>query len=129
MEKILVIDDSEFDRRMIMSAISTVCEDLTCVELSCGDLAIETMKAEAPKLTIVDIRMPGIDGWGVLERIRADETLKSSKVIMMSGSSSEADIERATSSGAHGFYTKPHLRSGYASVAADIKKAYLDAAA
>jgi len=129
MKKILVIDDSEFDRRMILSAMNSICDDLSCVELSNGALAAETMLSEEPKLTIVDIRMPGMSGWDVLAEIKADERIKHLKVIMMSGASSVEDIQRASANGALGFYTKPHKRAGYDLVAADIKTTYLDIAA
>lgn len=127
--KVLVIDDSEFDRRMIVSAMKSVCGDVTCVELSSGAAVLETMRNEHPQLTIVDIRMPGISGWEVLERIRADSSLRKLNVVMMSGSSSELDIEKATEFGAHGFYTKPHTRLDYGAVATDLKTNFLDQAA
>ena len=128
-KKILVIDDSEFDRRMIVSAMRSVCADLTCVELSNGSTAVEAMHRERPNLTIVDIRMPGISGWDVLEKIRSDTVLESMKVVMMSGSTSRFDIEKATQNGAQGFYTKPHTRSDYGDVATNLKASFLDLAA
>lgn len=129
MTKILVIDDSEFDRRMITSAIRSVCEDVDCVELSNGVSAVETIRSESPELTIIDIRMPGLSGWDVLEQIRADETLKDLKVVMMSGSRAKEDRWKATRRGAHGYYTKPNKRADYGLVATDMKNTYLDAAA
>ena len=129
MKKILVIDDSEFDRRMIMSAIRSVCDDVDCVELSSGELAVDVIRAENPLLTIIDIRMPGLSGWDVLSEIRADKALEEIKVVMMSGSHAKEDIWKASRRGAHGFYTKPHKQSDYSLVATDMKNAYLDAAA
>ncbi len=127
--KILVIDDSEFDRRMIVSAMKAVCENLTCVELSGGMSAVETMCEERPSLTILDIRMPGISGWEVLDEIKAEKALRGSKVVIMSGTSSETDVQRAATSGAHGFYTKPNTRTDYGVVASDLKASFLNAAA
>jgi len=129
MKKILVIDDSEFDRRMITSAIKSVCDDVDCVELSSGLSAVETIRSESPQLTIIDIRMPGLSGWDVLSQIRADKTLSDMKVVMMSGSHAKEDIWKASRRGAHGFYTKPHKRSDYSLVATDMKNTYLDVAA
>jgi len=127
--KILIIDDSEFDRRMIVSAMKSVCENLTCVELSNGASAVETMRQVNPSLTIVDIRMPGISGWEVLENIRTENALIDSKVVMMSGTSSEVDVEKATTSGAQGFYKKPHTRLDYNEVASSLKASFLELAA
>ena len=127
--KILIIDDSEFDRRMIVRAMNSVCENLTCVELSNGMSAVETMHQENPSLTIVDIRMPGISGWDVLENIRTDEALSGRKVVMMSGTGSEVDVEKATTCGAQGFYTKPHTSIDYCAVASRLKASFLELAA
>jgi CheY-like chemotaxis protein len=127
--KILIIDDSEFDRRMIVSAMQSVCENLTCVELENGTSVVETMQQEKPWLTIVDIRMPGISGWEVLDNIRTEEALSRSKVVMMSGTSSEIDVEKATTNGAQGFYKKPHTRVDYGVVAAQLKASFLNLAA
>ena len=129
MQKILVIDDSEFDRRMIVSAMKSACNDVRCFELSEGDKVLEIMRSEAPSLTIVDIRMPGMSGWEVLDKIKADETLSEFNVVMMSGSHSEEDIEMASQKGADGFYTKPHKQSDYRLVATDIKNSYFSTAA
>ncbi len=129
MKKILVIDDSEFDRRMITSAIKSVCDEVDCVELSGGSFAMETIKSESPELTIIDIRMPGMSGWDVLKEIRADKSLRDLKVVMMSGSRAKEDRWKASRRGAHGYYTKPHKQSDYGVVATDMKNTYLDAAA
>ena len=129
MQNILVIDDSEFDRRMIVSAMKSACNDVRCVELSQGDSVLEIMRSEEPSLTIVDIRMPGMSGWEVLDKIKADEALCDLNVVMMSGSHSDEDIEMASQKGANGFYTKPHKQSDYRLVATDIKNSYLNTAA
>ena len=129
MQNILVIDDSEFDRRMIVSAMKSAFNDIHCVELSEGNKALEIMRLEAPKLTILDIRMPGMSGWDVLDKIKADKTLCEFNVVMMSGSHSEDDIEMASQKGANGFYTKPHRQSDYRIVAKDIKSSYFNTAA
>ena len=129
MQNILVIDDSEFDRRMIVSAMKSACDDLRCLELSDGDKVLETMRSEAPELTIVDIRMPGMSGWDVLDKIKADKNLRDLNVVMMSGSHSEEDIEMANQKGANGFYTKPHTQSDYSVVAVDLKNTYFSTAA
>lgn len=128
MQNILVIDDSEFDRRMIVSAMRSACRDARCFELSEGQAVLDVMRSETPSLTILDIRMPGMSGWEVLDEIKSDRILCNSNVVMMSGSHSEEDIEMAALKGAAGFYTKPHKRTEYHLVAADLKKSFLNTA-
>jgi len=129
MQKILIIDDSEFDRRMIKSAMTSVCKNVTFLELSNGVTALDMIRSEVPRLTILDIRMPKVSGWDVLEKIKADKSLIGLRVVMMSGSKSASDVEKAIENGAHGFYTKPNTRSDYGRIASDLKAAYLDFAA
>lgn len=129
MPTVLIIDDSEFDRRMIVSAITSECGDVKCVELSKGDLVLEIMRHENPTLVILDIRMPGMNGWEVLEKIKSDKKLSCLNVVMMSGSKSSDDIKMAKQKGADGFYTKPYKQSEYASVAVDLNKTYINLAA
>jgi CheY-like chemotaxis protein len=129
MPTVLIIDDSEFDRRMIASAMKSACDDVKCVELSKGDKVLETMRSESPSLTILDIRMPGMSGWEVLEQIKSDKTLSGHNVVMMSGSHSSGDIKMAKTKGANGFYTKPHKQSDYRVVADEMKRTYINAAA
>jgi two-component system phosphate regulon response regulator PhoB len=129
MPTVLIIDDSEFDRRMIMTAMKFACDNLKCVELSKGERALETMRSESPSLTILDIRMPGMSGWDVLEQIKSDDVLRGLNVVMMSGSHSVGDIKMAETKGADGFYTKPHKKSDYIVVADDMRRTYINIAA
>lgn len=129
MQNVLVIDDSEFDRRMIVSAMKKTCDGVRCVELSHGENVLEVMRSAAPSITIVDIRMPGMSGWDVLDKIKADETLCDFNVVMMSGSHSEEDVSLASKKGANGFYTKPHKQSDYRLVATEIRDMYFNTAA
>lgn len=72
MPHILVIDDNEFDRRMVTKAMKSVADDLTYEELERGERALETIKSTLPDMVLLDIRMPGIGGFEALRRIRSD---------------------------------------------------------
>jgi len=129
MSQILVIDDSEFDRRMITRAMKSTGEDLTFQELARGESAIETMKNFKPDVVLLDIRMPGIGGFEVLSRIKKRDEFSECKVIMVSGSHAAEDRTRAKMRGATAFYTKPHTKSDYETMAREIHGLYLSAAA
>ena len=128
MQRILIIDDSAFDRRMISSAMKSNGDSFEFVELSHGKVAVETIKALGPDLTVLDIRMPGKSGFDVLDEIRAEKSLQNHKVIVMSGSSADTDKEMAAEKGASAYFTKPSSVAAYRDVASEIKHAYLELA-
>src|SRR5262245_7524655 len=69
-----------------------------------GTRAIEKLEREPFGLTVLDINMPGLDGFGVCARLRATSSIP---VIMLSARSHEADILRALELGADDYVTKP----------------------
>ena len=129
MRRVLVIDDSEFDRRMITRAMKRVDETLCFAELDNGRKIVETMHHVKPDLVLLDIRMPGFGGFDVLEIIRDDEVFCNCNVVMISGSSSDGDKMTARKKGASGYFTKPSTQVGYKKIAEDIKRQFLDQAA
>ena len=60
-----------------------------------------------PAMILLDIKMPGLSGFEVLDRLRRDEKLRSIPVVMMTASTSPADVSEAYRLGANGFYIKP----------------------
>jgi len=64
-------------------------------------------QAERPKLMVLDLNLPKIDGLSVLSRIRNDESLKSIPVVVISTSSRPSDKEKAFSLGARHYIVKP----------------------
>lgn len=126
MRRILIIDDSAFDRRMISSALKATGETFEFVELSHGAVAVDTIKDVAPDLIVLDIRMPGKSGFDVLDEIMADAQLRESKVIVMSGSGAEVDKSTAQQKGASAYYTKPGSLLDYRQVAEEIGASYLE---
>ncbi len=60
----------------------------------------------APDAMLLDIVMPGIDGFGVLEAIRTEKLVPATKVIVLSNQGQEADIEKAKTLGAAGYIIK-----------------------
>lgn len=129
MRRVLVIDDSEFDRRMITRAMKLVDETLSFAELDNGRKIVEVMHNVKPDLVLLDIRMPGFGGFDVLEIIRDDDEFQDCHVVMISGSSSEGDINMAHEKGASGYFTKPSSQIGYKQIAEDIKEQFLRHAA
>ena len=74
--------DDESDVRLIARMVLTAA-DLEVVEVRSGDDAMGVLaEAPPPDVVLLDIRMPGLDGWGVLRRMRADPALDEVGVVV-----------------------------------------------
>lgn len=72
-----------------------------------GEDALEKIKAEKPDLVVLDILMPEMDGWDVLERIESNPDLSGIPVIMLTARVSDEDVLRGLETGAVEYMTKP----------------------
>lgn len=124
-KRILIIDDSEFDRRMVTLAMESTGSPLHYYEFSDGKDALTTIREFQPDLTLLDIRLPGKSGFDVLSDIRGDNGLKTLRVVLVSGSKADCDRDRAMEMGACAYYQKPHRREYYASMADEINREFL----
>ncbi|MBX7197093.1 MAG: response regulator [Sandaracinaceae bacterium] len=73
-----------------------------------GLAALEACRARVPDLMLLDLNMPGLDGFQVLARLKADERLRDTSVVVISGSPSDSDVVRALELGATDYLTKPY---------------------
>lgn len=101
---ILVVEDNKTINRQLTAILSK--NGATVLQAKDGPEALE--KAEGfPDLILMDIQMPGMDGYEVTRRIKAAEGLKHIPVIMLTGNTEEEDIELGLRSGACAYLTKP----------------------
>jgi len=125
MDKVLIVDDSAFDRKMIIKAITSKDSNVDFTELSNGLSIFDTITKVHPKIAIVDIRMPGMDGFEILDKIRSIPECTDMPVLMVSGSEQPQDREMATARGANGYFVKPPTAAGYFSLGRTIYDRYL----
>ena len=110
---VLLVDDSEdhleLTRLMVFDASGVKCNVLTARDGSEGlDIIRNALRAnERVDLILLDINMPGMDGFEFLERLRGDDALKDIAVVMCTVSNYEKDRERAQGLGAVGYLVKP----------------------
>lgn len=104
-KKILVVDDDKSILHIIEARLKHAGYD---VELaSNGEEAISRMRKRMPRLVLLDIVMPGIDGFTVLETIKKDRRLKKASVIMITSKAEDRDVQRAITMGAKDYLVKP----------------------
>ncbi|MBI5595265.1 MAG: response regulator [Elusimicrobia bacterium] len=73
-----------------------------------SNLVVGLLREETPKLVLLDILMPGLDGLTLLHMIKSDELLKATRVAVVSGKTFSAEIDRAMQYGAEAFIKKPY---------------------
>jgi CheY-like chemotaxis protein len=103
--RILVVEDSAVIRRLIEVCLRAA--DLEIVTRDDGKSGLAAVGSESPDLVVLDIGLPGMDGWEVLDRIRRDETTKNIPVVVLTAHAEEESRRRANEGGADAFVTKP----------------------
>ena len=108
----LVVDDDPLNRRLIAAGVRRLGH--RTVEVASGEAALELLEAggddpdaESPDLVLLDIVMPGIDGFDVLSRVKADARLRHLPVVVISSVERTDDIARCIELGAEDFLPKP----------------------
>lgn len=107
MKKILIIEDDKFLRELISQKISK--EGYEIAEAVDGEKGIESVKSEKPDLILLDLILPGIDGFEVLDRIKSDPEAAQIPVIILSNLGQRDDIEKGLKMGATDFLIKAHF--------------------
>ena len=103
--KILVVDDNEMNRDMLSRRLAKKGH---CVDVAeDGARALEMIGASCYELVLLDIMMPGIDGYEVLKRLRTEYDAADLPVIMATAKSESEDVVAALKSGANDYVTKP----------------------
>ena len=103
--KILIVDDDPKALLLIEAMLKPHGYDVVLVNHS--RLAIQTARKEKPDLILLDIMMPELDGYTLLNKIRKDETLKNIPVVMVTALELDGNKEFASECGASAYITKP----------------------
>jgi len=107
MTKVLLVED-DVALRDIYSA-RFMAEDYEVVTASDGEMALTQAVKEKPELIILDVMMPKISGFDVLDILRATPETKDTKVIMMTALSQSADVEKGKTLGADEYLVKSEV--------------------
>ncbi len=105
--KILIVEDDRFLRELISRKL--LAENYQVCEAIDGEEGVRATKKEKPDLVLMDLILPGIDGFEALTRIKQDEETTAIPVIILSNLGQKEDIERGLKLGAADYMIKAHF--------------------
>jgi len=103
--RILIVDDEPHNRELL--EIMLAPEGYVVVAAASGEAALASVAEDAPDLVLLDIKMPAMDGYEVVRRIKADLVTKNIPVIIVTALDDRDDRMLGLSAGAEDFLTKP----------------------
>lgn len=102
---ILVVDDSHASLKLLVDILEK--DGYHVRPANSGELALRSVQAKLPSLILLDIKMPGLDGYETCRRLKADEKTRSIPVVFISALENEADHVKGFELGGVDFITKP----------------------
>ncbi|HVO94240.1 MAG TPA: response regulator [Terriglobales bacterium] len=105
MKKILVIEDHADMRELLTWQIELM--GFTPVSAKQGREGVEKALAEKPQLIIMDIMMPGMDGWEAAKQIRAHPEIKDIPILAATALFRDSDLKNCMEAGCNGYIVKP----------------------
>ena len=105
LQTVLIADDEPSMRLLVHATIES--DDYKVIEAADGNQAWTLIQQLKPALVLLDVQMPGRTGLEILRSIRADPGLTRTRVILLTGTDHESDIEAGLMAGADFYLTKP----------------------
>jgi CheY-like chemotaxis protein len=105
MTKILLVEDNEMNRDMLSRRLAKRGYDVA-IALD-GEQGLAMARAEAPALILMDMSLPGIDGWEATRRLKAAAETRKIPIIALTAHAMSGDREKAVAAGCDDFDTKP----------------------
>lgn len=102
---ILVVEDQEDNRRILRDLLTS--RGFTIIEVTDGLAGVESARINRPDLILMDIQLPGIDGYEATRRIKADAGLAHIPIIAVTSYALSGDDNKAFSAGCDGYVAKP----------------------
>lgn len=106
--KVLIVDDAAIDRQNLERIVA----EAGCVTLTAdsGQLAIDRACSDRPDLILMDVNMPGMDGFAATRKLKADAQTKDIPIVFVTGKNQKADMAWGQMLGARGYVAKPYSR-------------------
>ena len=104
-KRILAIDDQEDNRRILRDLLTS--SRFEVIEARTGEEAVALAEAQTPDLILMDIQLPGIDGYEATRQIKAKPALAATPLIVVTSYALSGDDAKAFAAGADAYVSKP----------------------
>jgi two-component system, cell cycle response regulator DivK len=105
-KRILVVEDQEDNRQIIRDMLTFT--DYEIIEAESGEEALAAVAKQRPDLILMDIQLPGIDGYEVTRRIKADPAMRSIPIIAVTSYALSGEEQKAHAAGCDEYVPKPY---------------------
>ena len=102
---ILLVEDNPHNRKIFSGMLTH--HGFRVREAETGDAALASVAEEPPDLILMDLSIPGIDGWECTKRLKADPKTERIPIIALTAHAMRGDEERARAAGCDGYLSKP----------------------
>jgi DNA-binding response OmpR family regulator len=102
---VLVADDDDDILLLVTTRLKR--DGFDVIEARNGNEALALAHERRPKVAVLDVGMPGLDGLEVLAQIRADEALQGMRVLLLTAKAQDSDMRRGYDAGADAYVRKP----------------------
>jgi two-component system cell cycle response regulator DivK len=110
-ELVLVVEDNDKNRKLVRDVLKH--KGYEVIEAETGEDGVRLAKERMPRLILMDIQLPGIDGIEALRQIRADETTRGTPIIAVTASALDRDRQKIMAAGFDGYQSKPLNVKGF----------------
>ncbi len=104
--RILVIEDQEDNRRILRDLLRSVSFEM--IEAVTGEEGVTLAETHRPNLILMDIQLPGLDGYEATRRIKANPALRAIPIIAVTSYALSGDEVKAMQAGCDAYVTKPY---------------------
>ena len=105
-KRILVVEDQEDNRRILRDLLTSASYEM--IEAVTGEEGVTFAETHRPDLILMDIQLPGLDGYEATRRIKANPELRQIPIIAVTSYALSGDEAKARAAGCDGYVTKPY---------------------
>ena len=102
---ILLVEDNELNRDMLVRRLTRA--GLEVITAGDGQQALDLMASEQPRVVLMDMNLPVLDGWTACQRARQDDAIKDIPIIALTAHAMQSDRLKAMEAGCDDYATKP----------------------
>jgi CheY-like chemotaxis protein len=115
---VLVVDDEQSIR--LLCRVNLGASGMEVLEADDGNAGLELARSEQPDLILLDVMMPGLDGWDVARELAQDAATRDIPVVFLTARAEAADRRRGAQLGGVGYVVKPFDPVGIGEVVEDV---------